>query len=52
MKVTRKFSLDRIGHRYESVTVEVEGENIDDIAKRIDDAWKAYCKLIAEGKVQ
>lgn len=52
MKVTRKFNLARIGHQYESIDIEVEGENIADIIVEIGNAWKAYCRAIAEGVVQ
>lgn len=52
MKVTRKFNLDRIGHRYESIDIEVEGDNIEEIIQEIDEAWRAYCKAILEERVQ
>ena len=52
MKVRRKYNLGRIGHQYESIEIEVEGEDIHDIIQRIEGAWKAYCKAIVEEKVQ
>lgn len=52
MKVRRKFNLGRIGHKYESIEIEVEGEDIKDIITRINDAFKAYCKAIVDGVVQ
>lgn len=54
MKVTRKFNLARIGpaHQYETVDIEIEAEKLADIIVQIDDAWKAYCKLIQNGVVQ
>jgi len=52
MRVRRKFNLGRVGHQYESVEIEVEGEKIEDIIHRIDEAWKTYCKAIVDGVVQ
>lgn len=52
MRVSRKFNLGRIGHQYESIEIEVEGDRISDIIVLIDDAWKAYCAAIASGVVQ
>ena len=51
MKVTRKFNLGRIGQQYESIEIEVEGELINDIIVKIDDAWKAYCAAIKSGVI-
>jgi len=52
MKVTRKFNLSRIGHSYESIDIEVEGEDIQKIIQQIEEAWRAYCKAIVDGLVQ
>lgn len=52
MRVTRKYNLGRIGDKYESIEFEVEGEDIETIIQQIEEAWKAYCKAIVEGKVQ
>lgn len=52
MKVTRKFNLGRIGHQYESIDIEVEGEDIQKMIEEINEAWKAYCKAIVDGLVQ
>ena len=52
MKVTRKFNLARIGHQYESIDIEVEGEKIEEIVSQINEAWKAYLKAIVDGVVQ
>jgi hypothetical protein len=51
VKVSRKFNLDRIGHRYESVDIEVEGTSIEDIIREIEEAWRAYCSAITAGRV-
>ena len=52
MKVTRKFSLARIGHQYESVDIEIEGERMEEIIVKIDEAWKTYSAAIKNGVVQ
>ena len=52
MKVRRKYNLSRIGHNYESVDIEMEGDSIEEIIQRIEKAWRAYCKAIVEEKVQ
>ena len=52
MKVTRKFNLARIGHQYETVDIEIEGETLADIILQIDEAWRAYSKAITSGVVQ
>lgn len=52
MKVRRKFNLARVGHQYESIDIEVEGEDIDDIIQEIESAWQYYCKALVKGTVQ
>jgi hypothetical protein len=52
MKVRRKFNLSRIGHTYESIDIEVEGENITELIDEIEKAWREYCKAIVDGRVQ
>lgn len=52
MKVRRKFNLGRIGHKYESVEIEVEAETIGEAVMKIEDAWRAYCKAVVNGRVQ
>lgn len=52
MKVRRKYNLSRIGKTYESVDIEVEGNDIEEIIERIEKAWRAYCKAVVEGRVQ
>ena len=52
MKIRRTFNLSKIGHRYESVVIEMEGDDVLDLIQRIDRAWRAYAKAIQEGKVQ
>jgi len=52
VRVARKYNLERIGHRYESIEIEVEGDDISDIIKRIEEAWRVYCRAIVEGAVQ
>jgi hypothetical protein len=51
MKITRKFNLAQIGHQYESIDIEIEGDDIDNIIRQIDEAWKVYCKAIVDGVV-
>lgn len=52
MKVRRKFQLERIGKRYESIDIEVEVETIEEAIAWIERAWRAYCKAIVEERVQ
>jgi len=52
VKVRRHFNLDRIGHRYESIDIEVEADTIEQAVKEIEEAWRYYNKQIVEGKVQ
>lgn len=52
MIVRRKYNLSRIGRSYESIDIEVEADRIDDAIALIEDAWRAYCQAILEGKVQ
>lgn len=52
MRVRRKFNLSRIGKNYESIDIEVEAKTIEEAIQRIEAAWRAYCKAIAEGLVQ
>jgi len=52
MRVVRKFNLARIGHQYESIDIEVVGEDIQKIIEEIEAAWRAYAKAIVDGVVQ
>ena len=52
MKVARKFHLDRIGHRYETIVIEVEAENIQEAVQKIEESWRYYCKEIVDGRVK
>ena len=52
MRVSRKYNLGRIGHRFESIEIEVEGEDIEEIIRRIDSAWQGYSKAIVAGRVE
>jgi hypothetical protein len=52
MKIRRKFNLGRIGHPYEAIEVEVEGDNVENLIQEINEIWKAYCKAIVDGVVQ
>jgi hypothetical protein len=52
MRVVRKFNLARIGHQYETIDIEVEGETIEGCVDMINEAWKFYCKAIVDGAVQ
>lgn len=54
MKITRKFNLGRISEdlKYESTEIEMSGENVEEIIKKIDAAWLVYKTAIMEGKVK
>jgi len=52
MKIRRKFNLDRIGKSYEMVDIEVEADTKEECVQQIEEAWRYYCKMIVEGKVQ
>ena len=54
MKITRKFNLARIHQdlKYETVTIEAEGESVGEIMHWINDAWRVYAEAIRDGKVE
>lgn len=52
MRITRKFNLSRIGLKYESVDIEVEGEDKSQIIVTIDEIWRTYIEAIKKGLVQ
>lgn len=52
MKIRRKFNLGRIGHQYESIEIEVDGEDLTDLLTRIELAWRGFNEAITAGKVQ
>jgi hypothetical protein len=52
MKVIRKFNLAEIGHQYESIEIEIEGDTIEYCIDTIENAWRKYCKAIVDGKVR
>lgn len=49
MRISRKFNLARIGHQYESVDIEIEGENTAEIIVQIEEAWRTYSQAIVNG---
>ena len=51
MKLRRKFNLRRIGIEYESVDIEVEGEDAEKLIAEIEAIWKKYSEAIVNGKV-
>lgn len=51
MRIARKFSLDRVGLKYESLTIEVEGDSAIEIAQRIDQVFKDYTEKIKKGEI-
>jgi len=56
MIVRRKFNLDRIKNSltktYENLDIEVEGNTLEECARKIDESWRAYSCMIAEGKIE
>lgn len=50
--VQRKFNLSRINRSYESVDIGVYAESIEEAIQKIEEAWRYYCKMIVEEKVQ
>jgi len=52
MKVTRKYSLASIGHQYETLSIEIEGERMSEIIIEIENAFKTYSEAIKKGLVQ
>jgi len=52
MRITRKYNLEVITRKYESIEIEAQGEDPNDIIAKIDAAWRAYCKAIVDGKVR
>lgn len=51
MRIERKFQLDSIGRKYESVTIAVEGDSAIEITQRIDQIFKDYCEKIKKGEI-
>ena len=51
MRIARKYSLDRVGLKYESLTIEVEGDSAIEITQRIDDVYKDYVEKIKKGTI-
>lgn len=51
MRIARKFSLDRIGLKYESLTIEVEGDSAIEITQRIDEVYKDYVAKIQKKEI-
>lgn len=51
MRIARKFSLDRIGLKYESLTIEVEGDSAIEITQRIDQVYKDYTQAIQKKEI-
>ena len=51
MRIARKFSLDSAGKRYESLTIEVEGDSAIEITQRINEIFKDYVEKIKKGEI-
>lgn len=51
MRIQRKFSLESIGRRYESLTIEVEGDSAIEITQRIDQIYKEYVAKIQKKEI-
>lgn len=51
MRIQRKFSLESIGRRYESLTIEVEGDNENVMTQRIDQIYKEYVAKIQKKEI-
>lgn len=51
MRITRKFSLDIAGRKYESLTIEVEGDSAIEITQRIDQIFKDYIAKIQKKEI-
>ena len=49
--ITRKFSLESIGHKYESLEITKEGDNIEQVIEEIEEAYRKYVEKIVNGKV-
>lgn len=52
MKLIRKFNLDVIGKRYDSLTIELEGEDANTLIKRIDEIFKDYLIKLNKKEIQ
>ena len=52
MIVRRKFNLVDLGKKYESIDIEIEGDNIYEIMGKINSAWKTYSNAIKNGKAE
>lgn len=51
MRIARKFSLESVGRRYESLTIEVEGDSAIEITQRIDQIYKDYVAKIQKKEI-
>lgn len=52
MKIGRKFSLDELGLKYESVYIEVQGDSAIEITDRINEVYKDYVEKIKKGEIR
>lgn len=51
MRIARKFSLDRVGLKYESLVIEVEGDSYVEIIQRIEEVYQYYIEQIQKKAV-
>jgi hypothetical protein len=49
--VTRKYNLDRIGQRYESIDIQSDDLPACEAIAQIDECWRLYRAKIQSGKV-
>jgi len=43
--------LESIGHKYESLEITKEGDNIEQVIEEIEEAYRKYVEKIVNGKV-
>ena len=52
MRIARKYSLNKLGHLYETIEIEEQGEKVEDVIKKIDEAWQTYRRALETGWVE
>lgn len=49
--ITRKYNLESIGHKYETIEITREGDSVEEIIQEIEKAYRIYVQQIVNGKV-
>jgi hypothetical protein len=52
MEIKRKFNLSEVGKQFETVEIGIEGDNIIEIAEKVNNCYKVYAHMVRTGQIR